>query len=640
MALHTTTNHTPKPADRVRVPADNGLEHLAHELENLLEEAQAYEQRFAARIDEAHPNMRESARNLVHYLAIRRFDLRILQESLAKWGLSSLGRTEAHVLESLTAVLKTLRRLTGAGSAAFSPVDFSDSRTRLSTHAVDLFGEPDEGRAVRIMVTLPSEAAGDYRLTHDLIAAGTDVIRINCAHDDEAAWRRMIEHVRQAENESGRKVAILMDLAGAKPRTGMIEPGPEVVKWKPQRNRVGEVVAQARIWLAPEGVRPPEVRDMEGRFASTVDAELPMSEAWLHDVRLGDEIRLRDARGKKRTLQVVERWGSGVIAECDKTAYVCTGTQVELKPGDKRRVAGAIEGIGRLPAADVPIVLKQGDTLLLHAQDTPGRPAIRDSEGVVIAPAHVSCTLPDVIPHLRAGESVKLDDGKIEGIIRAVCSEEIRIEITLASASGSKLRADKGINFPNSDLHAHELTSKDQDDLDFVVRHADAVGLSYAEEPQALASLQRELKERHAEEMGIVLKIETQRGFRDLPRLLLMAMRGYPVGVMIARGDLAVECGWERTAEVQEEILWLCEAAHVPVIWATQVLEGLTKKGIPSRAEITDAAMAERAECVMLNKGPYILKAIRTLDDVLQRMEGHQSKKTSLLRSLKVSELA
>jgi pyruvate kinase len=104
---------------------------------------------------------------------------------------------------------------------------------------------------------------------------------------------------------------------------------------------------------------------------------------------------------------------------------------------------------------------------------------------------------------------------------------------------------------------------------------------------------------------------------------------------MIARGDLAVEIGYQRLAEMQEQILWLCEAAHVPVIWATQVLENLVKKGRPSRAEMTDAAMAERAECVMLNKGPYIREAVHILDDVLQRMAAHQSKKTPQLRALK-----
>jgi len=125
-----------------------------------------------------------------------------------------------------------------------------------------------------------------------------------------------------------------------------------------------------------------------------------------------------------------------------------------------------------------------------------------------------------------------------------------------------------------------------------------------------------------------------------LNSLLLAAMRTERVGVMIARGDLAVECGYERLAEVQEEVLWFCEAAHVPVIWATQVLENLAKTGVPSRAEITDAAMGERAECVMLNKGPHLLDAARALQGILQRMEAHQRKKSARLRRLRLSAIA
>ena len=104
---------------------------------------------------------------------------------------------------------------------------------------------------------------------------------------------------------------------------------------------------------------------------------------------------------------------------------------------------------------------------------------------------------------------------------------------------------------------------------------------------------------------------------------------------MIARGDLAVEIGFERLAEMQEEILWLAEAAHVPVIWATQVLESLVKQGLPSRGEMTDAAMAARAECVMLNKGPFVAEAVRALDRLLGRMGEHQNKKTPRLRALR-----
>jgi pyruvate kinase len=123
--------------------------------------------------------------------------------------------------------------------------------------------------------------------------------------------------------------------------------------------------------------------------------------------------------------------------------------------------------------------------------------------------------------------------------------------------------------------------------------------------------------------------------FENLPELLLTAMRSEVVGVMIARGDLAVEVGFERLAEVQEEIMWACEAAHIPVIWATQVLDSLARTGQASRAEVTDAAMAVRAECVMLNKGPHITDAIGVLDSILTRMQSHHQKKRSLLRRLR-----
>ena len=103
---------------------------------------------------------------------------------------------------------------------------------------------------------------------------------------------------------------------------------------------------------------------------------------------------------------------------------------------------------------------------------------------------------------------------------------------------------------------------------------------------------------------------------------------------MIARGDLLVEIGYRRLAEMQEEILWLCEAACVPVIWATQVLDEFVKTGIPTRAEITDAAMAERADCVMLNKGPHVVRAVEVLAELLPLMEAHQTKKTSRMRAL------
>ena len=181
------------------------------------------------------------------------------------------------------------------------------------------------------------------------------------------------------------------------------------------------------------------------------------------------------------------------------------------------------------------------------------------------------------------------------------------------------------------------LTDEDIANLKFAVQHADLVGYSFVRTEDDVHQLVEHLRELKGESLGIILKIETREAFQNLPALLLAAMAIRAVGVMIARGDLAVECGYQRMAEVQEEILWICEAAHVPVIWATQVLESLSRKGIPSRSEITDAAMGERAECVMLNKGPFVVQAVKALDDILQRMQDHQEKKRSMLRSLRIA---
>ena len=247
--------------------------------------------------------------------------------------------------------------------------------------------------------------------------------------------------------------------------------------------------------------------------------------------------------------------------------------------------------------------------------------------------ARISCTLAEIFSDVKVGEPIMFDDGKVEGIIEKVSQDELQVRITYAKESGAKLRSDKGINLPVSDLKISGLTAKDKQDMEFVAHNADAVNFSFVNTPLDVQELIDLLKE-HNSKIGIILKIETRKGFDNLPHILLRAMQTYPIGVMIARGDLAVETGWNNIATIQEEILRVCEAAHIPDIWATQVLENLAKKGTPSRAEITDAASSQRAECVMLNKGYHIKKAIKLLDRILRQMQGYQKKKETILSRL------
>jgi pyruvate kinase len=136
---------------------------------------------------------------------------------------------------------------------------------------------------------------------------------------------------------------------------------------------------------------------------------------------------------------------------------------------------------------------------------------------------------------------------------------------------------------------------------------------------------------------SVVYKIETPDSVANLPALILEGMKTPPFGVMIARGDLAVEIGFERLGEIQEEILWICEAAHVPVVWATQVLENLQKSGMPTRSEITDAGQAALAECVMINKGAHTIPVLRSLKEIMERTSGRRTKKKFTLGPLNIA---
>jgi pyruvate kinase len=478
------------------------------------------------------------------------------------------------------------------------------------------------------MVTMPSEAGTDYTLVHDLIRQGMDCMRINCAHDDEATWLRMIEHLKRAERSLGRSCRIVMDLAGPKLRTGPLEPGPAVVRIRPRRDVHGRVTAPARVWLTPESAPCPP--------PSPADACLPVPATWLARLRKGERVHVKDARDAKRTFKIVDVTDRGCWAEGTKTAYIVPGAVLRHERGLAERDVSEAR-VGDVPTRENAILLRPGDLLVLTRDRKPGCPATHDSSGRILTPAAIGCTIPGVFDDVRSGEAIWFDDGKIGGIVEKVEANQLLLRITQARLRGQELRADKGINLPESSLRLAALTAKDLEDLSFVAEHADVVELSFAHSAQDVELLQRHLARLGSRQPAVVLKIETRRGFENLPDMLLTAMRAPCCGVMIARGDLAVECGFERLAEVQEEILWICEAAHVPVIWATQVLETLAKEGMASRAEITDAAMGHRAECVMLNKGPHVLSAVRVLDDILRRMQAHQDKKRSMLRELRLA---
>lgn len=451
------------------------------------------EQDFAGLLQQVHPSQYANALNLLHYLFLRSLDIRDLQDQLHEAGLSSMTSSESHVRGQLWAILQRLGAAPQLSPPAFT---YSSSKTALSQKAQALFGQKQIESVPCIMLTFDRQMAEEYEKVKSMLQSGMNVARINCAHDDEATWFRMIQHLKRAIQATGLDCKIYMDLAGPKIRT--------VLKKKDK------------------------LKIEVGQYLYLVDA---------------------DALGKEK-----------------------------------------------------------------HT---------------------IGCTLNGLNEQLNPGELVLFDDGLIEARVEKIEGHKAKLQIIRISKKKPFIKAEKGINFPDSSLSTPALTAYDKTCLPFIREHADMVGYSFVRNTQDMAQLQQELGGEH--KLGLILKIETPEAVKNLPELLLAGLKEERVGVMIARGDLAVEIGFERMSEIQEEILWICEAAHVPVIWATQVLDNLNRSGVATRSEVTDAAHAAHAECVMINKGNHIIRTLEALRDILTRSGGHHVKKRYTFRPLSIA---
>ncbi|XP_010545912.1 PREDICTED: plastidial pyruvate kinase 4, chloroplastic [Tarenaya hassleriana] len=563
----------------------------------------------------------ECASNIIHYMALKSLDVEQLNNYLASLGMLSLDENNLDVLARLNATIQLLQNslaskenAEGESWTSTDPKKLRGGKTKklgkkeiTSWNKELLLGNLCEGRSTHIMVTVGREATESETLITDLLKAGASIIRINCAHGDPSIWGEIIRRVRRSSQMLEIPCRVLMDLAGPKLRTGMLKPGPPVMKVSPKKDAYGNVVFPAQVWLSLRGTGPPA--------HLYPDATIYVQDKdFLAGLRLGDSVSLCDARGKKRMLRISKEFhvfsGTGFVAECGDAAYIESGTKLYVKGKKGKRSVGQVVEV---PHREAFVRVKVGDLLVIS------RDKLLDEPSDPINGAHrITCSSSYLFDSVKPGETIAFDDGRIWGVINGTGPSEIVVSITQAGPRGTKIGSEKSINIPQSDIRFEGLTSKDIKDLDFVVSHADMVGISFIRNARDITVLKQELDKRGIPDLGIVLKIETESGFKNLPLILLEAMKcPNPLGIMIARGDLAVECGWERLANIQEEIMAVSKAARVPVIWATQVLESLVKSGVPTRAEITDVAYAKRADCVMLNKGKHIVEAVAVLDTIL-----------------------
>ena len=469
------------------------LEQLVAELDKIDSSMLEAETDFAALIEKVHPGNRKNALNLLHYLSLRSQDIRELQDDLHAYGLSSMASSESHIRGQLLAISQ---RLNVAKEIPDHVFNYETGKQSLAKKSICLFGKKLAEPVPYIMVTFDSGLAEDYGKVKNLLQSGMNVARINCAHDDESTWFRMIQHIKRASRITGLECKIYMDLAGPKIRT--------VIKG-------------------------------EGKFK----------------VQEGHSFYLVDEQAMDNDARVV------------------------------------------------------------------------------------GCTVPGIAEQLNTGETVLFDDGLIEARVDKIEGDKVSLQVLRISSKKPVIKHEKGINFPDSTLLMPALTDFDLKCLAFITKHADMVGYSFVRNTKDILQLQEAIGKN--KKLSVIIKIETPEAVKNLPGLLFCGMRDENIGVMIARGDLAVEIGFERMSEIQEEITWICEAAHVPVIWATQVLENLNKSGVATRSEITDAAHAALADCVMINKGAHIIRTMEALRDILIRSGGHHAKKRYTFRPLAIA---
>lgn len=579
-------------------------------------------------VDSEHPRS-QSLLNLNQYMLLRKKDHTPLQEKLFTLSLSSLGRSYAHVAASIDTLYDQLSSSLGREQiskelmAEFHHLSIADAISIASHNSTALFGGTPSphlsAQTTAVMVTLPSHAAqNDGIVIRQLADAGVNIFRINTAHDDETVWKAMAEVI--ASINEGRapadKIKIFVDLAGPKIRTGKIQEVAIPIEIGSNK-REKEVIIRCE-----EGETKGESSDPV--TLKRIPAQMVVDAKFFTNICRDVPIKIVDANHKKALITLTEVSKTHAKGVISKKVFVNKKTKLKCADAEGKLL--------HIATQKDPIRLFVNDLLIITENDVPGHSALLDDERNVLSPAIIGCSLKGILASIRIGEKVFIDDGKIGLKVIENRTDSILCVVEISNAGGTLVKEEKGINFPDTYIQIPALTSVDYHNAVSVQDFADSFSISFCQSADDVRDLQKLLSENGKSHIGIIAKIETRQAVANMPEILKQLLESQNSGVMIARGDLAIEVGFENMAYIQEALLDICDAAHLPVIWATQVLESKMKNNLPSRAEVTDAAMAGRAECVMLNKGAFAVNTIEVLIRILNDMHTIAKKNRQLLR--------
>ncbi len=572
----------------------------------------------------------QSLLNLRHYLILRSADRTKLQEKLFLLSLSSLGRSYAHVAGSIDTLYDQIRSSLHYGELSkeemlnFHHLTIDQAISLASKNSTQLFGGKASLKlskhSTAVMVTLPSYAADNGgALIHALAGKGVMVFRINTAHDCAKVWVKMADVIFKIneERDENKRVKIFVDLVGPKIRTGSIRRLDLPVV-------IGSNKNDKEIYLFPEGDESTRPESIDIRTQAKVPARIVLDKKIFKKIKKERLLKVVDAGGRKASILITEVNAGYAKGLLNKKIYLDGSSRVYHKSREGK--------ILNLEHQTDPIRLAVNDTLVITEEDVPGHSAKLDRAGKVLEPALISCSFRGIALHVKVGEKVFIDDGKIGLKVLEKRDTSIICTVIHAKSGGTLLKEEKGINFPDTHIKTAALTKADRKNLLAVIDFADHLSISFCQDADDVKELQTLLLHSARSDIGIIAKIETKQAVVNMPKILEQLLEWEKSGVMIARGDLAIEVGFENMASIQETLLDICDAAHIPVIWATQVLESQMKNNLPSRAEVTDAAMGGRAECVMLNKGAFATDTISVLIHILDDIHSLFIKNRQLLK--------
>jgi len=571
---------------------------------------------------------RDSYLNLHQYLKLRNFDLTKLQDNLASLGLSSLGASQSNIIYTVNQEIEILSKLLNQKSSNSKNdndyISYFQAQKKMFKNS-EIFGKvlKSDIFKTKVMITLPSNASDNPDMIKEFAKSGANIFRINTAHDSAEAWDKMAKTIKEINEKRDRdnQVKIYVDLAGPKIRTGYIRKTKAAIKIGSKKEQEKRVI----LSFNDDSITKQESVDLNGTITPAV---ISVDKNFIKKCKKGEYIELTDLNDKKRYLEVVDILKDSCECIIRKKAIIDGNSTLSItyKDKDRKKITVLPRNIEEVPEEirvfiDDEIIITNRDMLGYTNHEYAGK----------LYKAIISCSNKEALEFVKKGDEVFIDDGKIGLVVAEKSKKELICKVTYAKDNGSIIKEEKGINFPNSKLNLDAITNEDRKNLKAVVKFADILGVSFAQSGKDIFDLKLELKKLTERDISIVAKIETKLAVKNLPDILSSLLTCSNSGIMIARGDLAIEVGFQKLAYIQEEIFDLCASAHMPVIYATQILENKMKKNLPSRAEITDAAFGQRADCIMLNKGAFATDTIKILKDILRDMHKIFKKNKQLL---------